>query len=140
MSDTAVHALHSYVAIEDPNNLGTYIDVTEKCSNVANAFSKDNVDTSTFGQGDKTNIGGMRDGTFRLDYFGDSDMRDLLFDIFMSDDPVNVRYGPEGNSSGDERQSADFNMEGFEDGGSVGSAIGGSVSFHRTGATTRDTF
>lgn len=140
MSDTAVHALHSHITIENPLAPGVYIDVTEKCSNVANAFSKDNVDTSTFGQGDKTNLAGMRDGTFRLDYFGDAAMRTLLFNIFMSDLPVNVRYGPAGNTVGLERQAADFNMEGFEDGGAVNAAIGGSVTFHRTGATTRDTW
>jgi hypothetical protein len=132
--------MHSYIEFEDPTDPGTYIDVSENCHNVQNAFTRDNVDTSTFGQGDKTNINGMRDGTFSVDYLTDPALRDLLWSIFLSDDPVRVRYGPEGNGTGAERQTAYFNMEGFGDGGSTTTAVGGSVSFHRTGATTRDTW
>lgn len=140
MSSTASLAMHAYIGIEDPSSPGTFIDVSDKCSNVQNAFTRDDIDTSTFGQGDKTSLMGMRDATFTLDYLSDTVIRSLLWEIFMQDDAVRVRYGPNGNASGAERQTAYFNMTGFGDGGSVSSAVGGNVSFHRTGATTRDTF
>lgn len=140
MSDTATHAMDSYVGIEDPNNLGTFIDVSNKSHNARNPLTKQDVDSSTFGQGDMTNKSGMRDGTFTLDIYDEAAVRTLLFAIYMSKDPVAVRYGPEGSTTGMQYLQADFNMTGWEPGGSVTSLNGSSVSFHRTGGTTLDVF
>lgn len=140
MSDTATHAMDTYVGIEDPDNLGTFIDVSEKAHNARMAFSRGDVDTSTFGQGDMTGLSGMRDATFSIDVYGDSDLNELLYNIYMSKDPVRARYGPEGNAVGKERYTAKFNMTGWEPSGSVNAVNGASVNFHRTGGTTRDTF
>ena len=140
MSNTATHAMHSVVKVEDPATPGTYVDITEKVSNAAPAFDRDNVDTSTFGQGDKTNIVGQRGATMPIDGFMDQGLRNLLWKIYLSDSPVSIQYGPEGDAEGKERQTADFNLTGFGDGGNVSSAVATSPQFIRTGPTTRDTW
>ena len=136
----ATHAMDSYVGIEDPNAPGTYIDVSTKATNARLAFTKQDVDSSTFGQGDMTNVSGLRDATFSLDVYGDATLNQLLWNIFQSRNPVRIRYGPEGSGTGKERYTAYFNMSGWEPGGSVTSLNGATVNFHRTGATTRDVF
>lgn len=137
--DGATQGYKQVVKIEDPASPGTYVDVTNNCTNAAAAFSRDNLETSTFGQGDKTNLSGMRDGTFSIDYMMDQALRDLLWKVFLSDAPVSVQYFPEGEDTGRELMTADFNMTNFGDGGNIGAAVGGPAQFHRTGATTRTT-
>jgi hypothetical protein len=138
--ENAVHAMNTYVAIEDPNSPNTFIDVSEKAHNARMPFSRQDVDSSTFGQGDMTSKSGMRDSSFNLDAYNDADLNELLYNIYMSESPVRVRYGPEGNAAGKERYTAYFNMTGWEPGGSVQGLNASSITFHRTGATTRDTF
>jgi hypothetical protein len=140
MSDTANSAQHTYVAIEDPAAPGTFVDVSEKAHNVRMPLTKGDLDSSTFGQGDNTSKSGMRDGTFTLDTRDDPALRALCFRIFMSDNPVRCRYGPDGPDAGNQRFTAAHNMTGWDMGGAVNTINGSSVAFHRTGQTTLDLF
>jgi hypothetical protein len=145
MSTTATHGLNQYVEIENPGPgaaggvvQGAYFNVTSKVTNVNMAFDRENADTSTLGEGDKTNLPGQRAGSFSMDSYNDPALRDLVWNILMSSTPVRVRYGPQGNGQGKERMTAYFNITSFGEGGSISSAVGGSLSFTRTGPTTRD--
>src|ERR1019366_10000399 len=119
MSLTAVHAQNTYVALEDPTNAGTFIDVSAKSHNVRMPMTRGDVDTSTFGQGDMTNLTGMRDASFTLDTYGDAALNTLLYNLWMSGSPWRVRYGPEGSVTGKERWTFYANMSSFEPGGGV---------------------
>lgn len=134
--NNATAGFRQEVEIEDPNNSGVFIDITEYCSNASFAFPRDLIDTSTFGQGDKTNIVGMRDGTLSVDYLSDDTLRSLLWELHLSNDPVRINYYPEGNVGGKQKLQSYFNLVSFGDGGNIGSAVGGSAQFQRTGATT----
>lgn len=140
MSDTAKSAQATYVGIEDPAAPGVFVDVSTKATNARMPFTRGDLDTSGFGQGDMTSVSGMRDSTFTLDVFGDKDLNGLMYRIYMSPNPVNARYGPEGPATGNERYTAKFNMTGWEPGGSANGLNTASVNFHRTGGTVRDLF
>lgn len=138
--ENAVNSVNTYVGIEDPDDLGTFVDVSDKAHNVRMGLTIGNVDSSTFGQGDMTNVQTMRGGSFQVDFYSDDDLRDLMWAIFNSGASIRVRYGPEGSDSGKERLTASFNLTNFEPTGAVNSLNASPATFVRTGATTRDTF
>ena len=140
MSATAIHGSKQSIQIEDPDNPGTYIDVSDKLTDASPGYDKDNVNTTTFTEGDKTNISGQRGAVFSVNGLMDQELRDLLWTIYLSDDPVSIIYGPEGDASGKEKQTADYHLTGFGDGGNVSGAVGTAPAFVRTGGTTRSTF
>ena len=141
MSTTAIHGSKQVVKIEDPDNLGTYLDISEKCSAFNPTISRQNVPTPGFGEGDIGSIVGQRDANASLTVYLDQDLRDLLWSwILDQDNPCSIKYGPEGDDDGLEKQTADYWILSVPDGGDVNSAITVTVPLQRTGATTRGTW
>ena len=141
MSTTAIHGYHQYVGIEDPDNLGTYIDISSKCSSFNGGISRANVPTPGFTEGDIGHIVGQRDSAPSMSVYLDQDLRDLLNAwLFDSDTACRIIHGPEGNASGKEKQTAYYWILSVPDGGDVNSAIAVTIPLQRTGATTRSTF
>lgn len=136
--DTATHGFKQAVEIWDPVD-EAFVDVTEKVHNAGINRTRDGIDTSTFGQGDKTSMNGMRDGTFSLDYYLDKDLRILINRLWHHDDPVDVKWYPEGKVSGKDVETSKYNMVSAGDGGNISSAVGGSAQFQRSGPTTVST-
>jgi hypothetical protein len=141
MSDQAIHGKGQYVEIEDPDNPGTFIDISDKCFSASQPFSRANVPTNGFGEGDIISIVGQRDSSFAFSAFMDDELRDILHKWFLdSDDPCQINYGPEGNATSKPKLSSDFWVLGFSEGGDVSSALTTAPSLQRTGSTTRGTW
>lgn len=138
--DGATHGFKGYVEIEDPDSLGTYVDITEHVTDFRQSFGRALVDTNSFGQGDETSVNGLRSLTVNGSQFMDATLRALLFAIIHYDEALRVRYGPEGNATGKDRYVQYMNLTGYDDGGNVTSAVGGALNFTRTGASTLDTW
>lgn len=98
----------------------------------------DQLETSTFGNDDKTFIPGLR--SFDLSSSGPwDDVIDAVIDGADDGNTVAFVFGPEGNDSGDVQYSGNCYLAGYNIDTSVAGRADCSASFQPTGTVTRGT-
>jgi hypothetical protein len=139
-SQLATHGKKAKIWIARPSAPDTLIEFTGRAYNIRQAFARDLAESSTFGIGDKEFTAGMRGATMSLDVRQNDDIDQLLFECYSSDEPVKVRYAPEGNATGKRYYEGYFLLENYEPGSNIGENNNGSTNFTRTAGSNRGTF
>jgi hypothetical protein len=129
MSTTATHALNTLLLVDEH-------DLSSLAYDANLDLERDNADTSTFGEGDKTNLPGQRGGVLSAEFVrkGSADAYQAALDRALGNDTGNlVLYAPDGAEVG--KRCVVFNS--FQNSFSVGApfteAVRGSLSLGATG-------
>lgn len=140
MAQDVTHGKKAKIWMARPSAPTVLIEITNRAYGVRLAFERDLADASVFGLGDKEFTGGMRGATTSIDIRQADDIDQILFECYQSDEPVLIRYAPEGNATGKRYYEGYFLLGQYEPGSNIGDNNNGTTNFTRTAGSTRGIF
>jgi predicted secreted protein len=132
---TIVHGKDTVFKVAD--NGGSLRDVSNVCNASGLARSCDAAEVTTFGQGDKAYIAGLRDATIPVEGFADPTVDGYFAGILGWGTPVAWELYPMGSASGRIKYSGSAVLTRYESRPEVGDAVKITGELQGTGIITR---
>ena len=139
----AVHGKNTSVKVDNAAGVLTDLSSIGKDSGLQRSINT--ADASHYGTTAKEYVAGQSDATFSISGLWSATADAMLNDVYEATvagtiDSTTVEYGPAGNTTGKPKYTQECIMTGYDVTGSVGDLVQATVSFQRTGETTRGTF
>lgn len=131
-----VHGKDSVIHV-DGDELTTFV------TDVAFNRSADVAETSTMGQGSKTYLAGMKDGTISLTGRFDSTAStgpDAVLEPLLGGAAVEIEYGPEGDANGKVKVTADAILTAYNRTSPIGDIVAFTAELQVSGEVTEGTW
>lgn len=138
MAPTFKHGKNAYFAIT--STTGGTINLSSGLAETSLSRSLDTAEVTTFGDGDKNYIPGLRDATFSVSGHYSSTHADKLDPLIGWSTLPTFTFGPEGNTVTNIKYTGKTILTSLEYGASVGDKINLSLSFQCSGAITSTNF
>lgn len=135
------HGKNTVFKITDTGD--TLQDISDVLDDASASQERDTAETTAFGDGDRTYIAGLRDGTISVSGHFDNDadsVHQVLTALLNQDAPTAFEYGPQGSATDDPKASGDCLLTSYEVSGEVSGKVSVSAEFQISGGITWSTF